>query len=231
MRSLPIRPFAFGLAAFAAASLLRPALAADPAAAGAGPRIAIIDMQRAVIETEDGLRAQAVLRKYVDRRQSELNARQEDLVRRKDELEKQAKVLSKEALQRATEEWQRQAMGLQGVLQDSNQELQRRQNDVLGPVYARVSGLVRKLARNEGFDLIVEKQGVPYVRAELDLTDRVILLYNAGEQPANDEGGPPIVPAPPLTPGALPGATPAPGLPKVGPAPAPPPGAMPKPPR
>ncbi|HEU4411471.1 MAG TPA: OmpH family outer membrane protein [Polyangiaceae bacterium] len=240
MRSLPLRPLALGLAAFAAASLLRPALAADPApAGGVGPRIAIIDMQRAVIETEDGLRAQAALRKYVDRRQSELNARQEELVRKKDELEKQAKVLSKEALQRATEEWQRQAVGLQGVLQDSNQELQRRQNDVLAPVYGRVAGLVRKIARNEGFDLIVERQAVPYVRAELDLTDRVILLYNAGETPGPDEAGPPIVPAPPLTPGALPGAVPGPGAPRVAPgaAPgtvpgtAPAPGAAPKPPR
>jgi outer membrane protein len=219
-----------GLAAFGAASLLRPALAADPSPAGPGPRLAVIDLQRAVVETEDGLRAQAALRKYVDRRQSELNARQEELMRKRDELDKQSKVLSREALQRATDDWQRQAVDLQGVLQTSNQELQRRQNDVLAPVYNRVAGLVRRVARREGFDLILERQAAPYARAELDLTDRVILLYNAGEQPEPDEGGPPIVPAPGGLPGAVPGgppgAVPPPGL---GPKPAPVPGAPAKP--
>jgi outer membrane protein len=201
------RPLVLGLAALGAASLLRPALAAD--AAGAGPRIAIIDLQRAVVETEDGLRAQAALRKYVDRRQSELNARQEELMRKKDDLDKQAKVLSKDALQRASDDWQRQAVDLQGVLNASNQELQRRQSDVMAPVYNRVVGLVRKIARREGFDLIVERQAVPYVRAELELTDRVILLYNAGEAPETDEGGPPILAPPgPLPPGGAPGAAP-----------------------
>ncbi len=219
MRSFFDRPLVFGLglALVGAASLLRPALAADPAPAGGGPRLAIIDMQRAVVETEDGLRVQAALRKYIDRRQSELNARQEELMRKKEDLDKQSKVLSKEALQRAGEDWQRQALELQSVLNASNQELQRRQSDVMAPVYNRVAGLVRKIARREGFDLIVERQAVPYVRAELDLTDRVILLYNAGEAPETDEGGPSIVPGPPagpLPPGAAPG-----GVPNVGPAP------------
>lgn len=208
------RPLVLGLAALGAASLLRPALAAD--AAGAGPRLAIIDLQRAVVETEDGLRAQAALRKYVDRRQSELNARQEELMRKKDDLDKQAKVLSKDALQRASDDWQRQAADLQGALSASNQELQRRQSDVMAPVYNRVVGLVRKIARREGFDLIVERQAVPYVRAELELTDRIILLYNAGEAPEADEGGPPILGPPgPLPPGGAPGA--APGAPPAGP--------------
>jgi outer membrane protein len=244
MRSPPLRFVAFGLASLVAGSLLRPALAADPA--GAGPRVAIIDMQRAVFETEDGLRAQAALRKYIDRRQSELNARQEELVRKKDELGKQAKVLSKEAFQRATDDWQRQAIDLQSVFAASNQELQRRQGDVMAPVYNRIAGLVRKIARREGYDLIVERQAVPYVRAELDLTDRVILLYNAGEAPDADEAGPPILPAPPLNspgglpgapgappgvaPGAPPGAPPGPGVPRTTPGAAPP-GAAPKPPR
>ena len=71
-----------------------PSLAAD----GHAPRIAVVDLQRAVLETEDGLRAQSTLRKYFERRQAELNARQEELLKKKEDLEKQAKVLSKEAL-------------------------------------------------------------------------------------------------------------------------------------
>ncbi|MCS6901885.1 MAG: OmpH family outer membrane protein [Myxococcales bacterium] len=148
------------------------------------PRIAVIDMQRAVMETEDGLRAQSTLRKYFERRQLELNFRQEELAKKKEDIEKQAKVLSKEALQRALEDWQRQLNELQIVFSEYERERVRKQNDVTAPIYSRVSGLLRKLAQREGYDLILDRQVVPYAKADLDITDQIILMYNNDEEVA-----------------------------------------------
>src|SRR6266478_2641410 len=52
-------------------------------------KFAVVDVQRAVMQTEDGLRAQATLKKLFDNRQQELNKRQVDLQKQKEDIDKQ----------------------------------------------------------------------------------------------------------------------------------------------
>jgi outer membrane protein len=41
-------------------------------------------------------------------------------------------------------------------------------------------GIIRRLATQDGYDIVVDKQAVPYVRSDLDLTDKIITMYNQG---------------------------------------------------
>jgi outer membrane protein len=209
------------LTALAAAALTAALLPSQVRAAGPAPmKIAVVDMRRAVMETEDGLRAQSTLRKFFDRRQTELNARQEELVRKKEDLEKQSKVLSQAALQRALEDWQKQMGELQATYTDYDREMQKRQGEITAPIFAKVGGLLRKVAQRDGYDVVLEKQAVPYSRADLDVTDAVIMMYNGGEEPAPDAAGAaPAGSAPAAGRSAAPPAAPASG---AAPAPAPP---------
>lgn len=167
--------------------------------ASAQMKIAVVDVQRAVMETEDGLRAQATLKKLFDQRQRELDARQDQLQRARTDIEKQSKVLSKEALQRRTEEWQRSMGELQGVFVEFNKELQKKQNEMTQPILNRVLSVLRQVAAQDGYDAILERNAVPYARTDLDITDRVIQRYNAsgsdtGAAPAGS--GKPAAPRP-----------------------------------
>ena len=72
-----------------------------PAASAQSLKFAVVDVQRAVMETEDGLRAQATLKKFFDKRQQELDAKQNELQKQREEIEKQSKVLSQQALAEA----------------------------------------------------------------------------------------------------------------------------------
>jgi outer membrane protein len=189
-------------AAFAAILALATLIISSPASAQS--KFAVIDVQRAVMETEDGLRAQATLKKVFDKRQRELDAKQEQLQQARDDIEKQAKVLSKEALSRKTEEWQRGMMELQNVFVEFNKELQKKQAELTQPILGKVLGVVRQVATQDGYDGVFDKNAVPYARADLDITDRVIQLYNAGtpKAPADDKkpaapAGQPKAPAPP----------------------------------
>ena len=69
--------------------------------ASADQKVAVVDVQRAVASTEDGLRAQATLKKLFDTKQQELNKKQNDLQRQREDIDKQAKVLPKDALDEA----------------------------------------------------------------------------------------------------------------------------------
>ena len=76
-------------------------------------KMAVVDVQRAVMQTEDGLRAQATLKKLFDSRQQELNKRQTDLQKQKEDIDKQSHVLSQAALQKKVDDWQKQMVELQ----------------------------------------------------------------------------------------------------------------------
>jgi outer membrane protein len=111
-------------------------------------------------------------------------------------------VLSQEALASRVEKWQHEVMQVQQVFVDYNKELQKKQNELMQPILGKVLGTVRRIATSEGYGMVIDKQAVPYVRNDLDLTDRTITAYNSGgAEPAA------VVPAtPPST--ALPGLTP-----------------------
>src|SRR3954462_13136508 len=159
-------------------------------------KFAVVDVQRAVMETEDGLRAQATLKKFFDKRQQELDAKQTELQKQREEIEKQSKVLSQQALQKRMEDWQRQMVELQSVFVEYNKELQKKQGELTQPIYAKIVGMLRRVATQEGYDAILEKQAVPYMRSDLDLTDRIIQIYNGGAAGAPAASGAVAAPAP-----------------------------------
>lgn len=146
----------------------------------AGQHVGVVDVQRAVMQTEDGLRAQATLKKLFDAKQVELNRRQTDLQKQKEDIDKQAKVISKEAYSKRLEELQKQMMELQTVFVDYNKELDKKQKELTEPIFEKILGIVKRIATTENFDLVVDKATVAYVRTDLDLTDKCIQMYNSG---------------------------------------------------
>jgi outer membrane protein len=143
-------------------------------------KVAVVDVQRAVMQTEDGLRAQATLKKLFDSRQQELNKRQQELGKQKEEIDKQAKVLSQGALQKKVDDWQKQMVELQQTFVEYNKELEKKQKELTDPVFEKVLGIIKRLAARDGYDVILDKQTVAYIRSDLDLTDQCIQLYNSG---------------------------------------------------
>ncbi len=171
------------------ASLLAACVLFFGSAAHAEMKIAVVDVQRAVMQTEDGLRAQATLKKLFDSRQQELNKKQADLAKQREDIDKQSKVMSQQALQKRVEDWQKAMVELQTVFVEYNKELEKKQKELTDPIFEKVMGIVKRLATTEGFDLVLDKNSAAYIRSDLDLTDRAIQMYNGG-------GAAPAAPAP-----------------------------------
>ena len=174
-------------------------------------KVAVVDVQRAVMQTEDGLRAQAMLKKLFESRQQELNKRQQDLAHQKDEIDKQSKVLSQGALQKKVDDWQKQMMELQQTFVEYNKELEKKQKEMTDPIFERVVSSIKRIAGTDGYDLIVDRATVAFSRSDLDLTDRVIQIANGssgGSAPpaGSTSKGPTVAPAP--APGPSPSAKP-----------------------
>lgn len=170
--------------------------------ASAEQKVAVVDVQRAVASTEDGLRAQATLKKLFDTKQQELNKKQTDLQRQREDIDKQAKVLPKDALEKRVNEWQKQMMELQAIFVEYNKELEKKQKELTDPVFEKVMQIIKRLATTENIDLVVDKATVAYVRGDLDLTDKTIQMYNSssGSAPAAPAAPGPAAPAAPAAP-------------------------------
>ncbi len=175
MRPAIARVFHAGLAS-AAIAFGTPALTADMAS-----QIAVVDTERAVMETEDGLRMRATLKKLFDERQLLLDEKQNQLQNEREELEKQRGVLSRDVLAQRAEKWQIEAAQVQQMFVEYNQELQKKQNELMQPILNQALKIVQTLAARDGYVMVVDKQAVRYFRPELDLTDKVIKAYNGGE--------------------------------------------------
>src|SRR5690242_17469116 len=96
--------------------------------------IAVVDVQAAMMQTEEGQGAQATLKKLADRRQQEIDGKQNMLTRMRDDIEKQSRILSREALARRMDVWQREMLLLQRSFVDFNKELEKKQAELTNPI-------------------------------------------------------------------------------------------------
>lgn len=146
-------------------------------------KIAVVDMQRALNETEDGRKAKATLKKLFEERQKTLDKQQNDLKAMKESLEKQRDVLSREVLAKKFEEYQKAFGELQTTYMEFQRELQSKEGELTKDIIERMQRIMRRVGQTDGYTLILERSegGVIYVPSNYDLTDLLIQRYNAGE--------------------------------------------------
>ena len=152
-------------------------------AAAQQAKIAVVDMQRALMEVEEGRKAKGQLKTLFDQRQKTLDKQQEDLRALKEGIEKQRDVLSREVYAKKVEELQKALAQLQTTYMEFQRELAAKEAELTKPLIERMQRIVRQLGQSEGYALVVERgeAGVIYVPTSYDITDVLIQRYNAGE--------------------------------------------------
>jgi len=146
-------------------------------------KIAVVDLQRAINETEDGRKAKDRLKSLFSKRQVGLDEKQNNLKKLKDEIDKQQNVLSRDALQKKVQTYQEQLAELQQVYMEYQRELAAKEGEFTQKIVERMERILRRVGQAQGYTLILERSegGVVWVPSNLDLTDLVIQKYNAGE--------------------------------------------------
>ena len=161
-------------------------------------KVGVVDLQRAINETEDGRKAKAQLKKLFKQKQDELDKRQTELKTQKDMLEKQKSVLARDVLSKKLEDYQKSFVDLQTKYVDYQKELASKEGELTKVIIARMENILRRIGQSESYSLIMERNeaGVVWVPTNLDLTDVVIQKYNAGEGKIEGAGAPAPAAAP-----------------------------------
>ena len=147
-------------------------------AAAAPFKIAIINIQRAITEVEQGKAAKDKLKGSLAQKQKDLNVKQEELRKLKDKYESQ-RLLMKDADRRKMEqELQKRLIELQGYLAQGQQRLARMEAEVMRDIIMKVRAIAAKVAKKEGYGLVLAEEATVYVQQEHDITNQVIRLFN-----------------------------------------------------
>jgi outer membrane protein len=180
--------------------------------AAKAPRVGVIDMARVSAESLLGKTYAAQLEKLQNDINAEATKKQTDLGKMdasiktlQDELEKQGAVLSQEARDRKQQEIVRKGRERQAFLEDGQADInrmreraQQQAQSINNEFQGKVRPIVEQVAKDKGYDLVLDSQVAYTINKDFDITRDVIVKADEVEKakPAAAAATPTPAPAP-----------------------------------
>jgi outer membrane protein len=162
--------------------ILAVALVLVMAGTSAAQKIGFINMRAIISQSEAGKKAEVEFKKTVEKKKAEIGRKEEELKKLKDELEKQKSVLTAEAFREKEASYQVKFRDYQRMVQDANEELQKKEQAVTATMIPEILKIVEKVGKDGNFDAILDLNNpvVVYHDKADNLTKKVIEEYNKG---------------------------------------------------
>ena len=158
------------------ASLFCLVLAPLATVASAQLKIAAVNTQQALLESDELKKAGTELEKKYKPRQDELLKLQNDLQSIQQQVS--SGKLTQQAAADLQAQGQRKQRDAQRISDDLQQDFERDRQDTIGKAAQRMQDVVKKLAEEKGFDIIVDVSQTLYIKPALDLTAEALAAYN-----------------------------------------------------
>jgi outer membrane protein len=154
---------------------------ASVGAANAQVKIAVINTQKALLETDDIKKAQLDL-------EAKFKPRQDQMIKVQKELEDiqaqlQSGKLNELGTQEINAEGQRKQRELQRMQQDMQEDVQRERTEILERAGSRMQEVVKKLADEKGLDIVVDSANTLFFKPSFEITADATAAYNKAYPP------------------------------------------------
>ena len=144
-------------------------------------KIGVIDFQRILEASSAGKLAQSEINKKGKKMEAELKAKGTAIEELQKKLERDALVMSKEMREEKGREVRIKINDIKTLQKRYLAEFRELENRLVTRIKKDVLGIVKEIGKKEGYLLIIEKAGVLYYPNAIDLTDKLIRLYNKKE--------------------------------------------------
>lgn len=172
-----IRPLtARTLLALATSVVAATALLAAPAVSAQEFKIGYVNSDRMLRDAAPAKAAQAKLEVEFGKREKELNDAAARLKTAADKFEKEQVTLAESERGRRQRDLVEQERDLQRKRREFQEDLAQRKNEELQIVLERANRVIKQVAENEKYDLIMQE--AVYVNPKLDITDKVLSGLN-----------------------------------------------------
>ena len=144
-------------------------------------KIAVIDVQRVVTESDPGKEALAKLKKLQEEKLNQAKAMQQELDSLQQQFNKQRFTLSDDKLAELRKQIEDKGIALKRFQDDAQRELDDARRKALTSLEQKIMPIIQQLGKEKGYLLIFQKyqSGLVYADdAKTDITDEVIRRFN-----------------------------------------------------
>ena len=169
-----------GLPVLAQSASTAPAAAA-PATSSQG-KVGIVNIQQAIVTSNEGQRDFAELQKKFDPKRQELEGLNREIEELQKKFNTQAEKLNDEARTDLLKQIDSKKKQMQRNYEDANADVQAQQNEIANRIGQKLIGVLDKYAKEHEFSVVLDVSGqaspVLWAAASVDITKDVIEAYN-----------------------------------------------------
>lgn len=146
-----------------------------------GEKIAVINMQDAIIQTAEGKKAMQDLQNKYRPRQQEAQKQQQEIQQLEDQLQKQMTTLSEEEQRSMSREIQEKRKILRRLSEDAQSDFQYDRDNMMRKIGQKMINVIDQYASKAGYTLVIDGGQVPvyYAAKGVDITPEIVKAFNA----------------------------------------------------
>jgi outer membrane protein len=141
-------------------------------------KLGVIDTARIMRESKAAKNAQAIFLKDLEAKRGTLAAKDKEVRLLEEELKNPDTKLSAEERNSKNDQLAKEARELSRLKSDLEEELKKKDVALTQKLIGELRGIVNAFSRNENYTLILEKSGVVASDTAIDITDKIIQLYD-----------------------------------------------------
>ena len=153
-------------------------LAYSGPAYSADVKIGVIDTQKIMMESRAAKNARAVFLKDVESKRKILIGRQNEVQAMEDKLRKEGKDISPQERKERTDKLAQEVKELKRLRSDLEEELKKKDMELSQKLLRDIREIVMEYSKKEKYTIILEKRSVVASDEAVDITDRIIRLYD-----------------------------------------------------
>ncbi len=142
-------------------------------------KVGFIDVQRAISESQAGKRARDKFQAQVKKAETDLLKEKQELERLKSEFDKKSPLLKDDERRNLEVDLQKRAVTYQRAMGDLQQELRQKEGEMTGDILKDLEKIVTEVGKAEKFTLILERSQILYSDQAIDITNKVIEVFNS----------------------------------------------------
>lgn len=149
-------------------------------------KLGIVDLLKALNESENGKKAKADLESLIKTKQISIDEKGKKIEQLKADLDKQSSIISAEAKKSREEDIERLIRDYQRVVSDSQAEVKKKEGELTNEILKEIRGVIEQIGQEEGYSLILEQaEGlVLFSNKANNITEKVMKRYNESKKEA-----------------------------------------------
>ena len=141
-------------------------------------KIAVVDANRVANECNAGKRAQAEIKQRFERLNAELSRLNEEIQKLSVDLKKSAALLKPDAKLKKEQDLEAKFRTLNDRRRDAQREMMEAERSALNPILENLSALLKEMGGTEDYTVILDTRTIPYYAPQVDITEKVLSIYN-----------------------------------------------------